>query len=788
MNSENNVLNEKSTFVKSKIEEAMRMARQRLLALTLNNRFLNYRPSSRRTIKVVDEIPKEIFDILVLQPKTTMQFKPSEISEEESLLLFEEESLNEDLPLSNLPETGPLKHHTDRLLQTNLTKEELLKKLSYVHRQAETAFREQGYSILYLALGFLEWTEIEHANQLNKAPLILIPVELKQQQKVRTRFSLYWSGAELLPNISLEAKLKEQGVKLPTLETFEEKTAVDTYFQSVTEAISHQENWRVVPDIYLDFFSFTKFVMYRDLDPTNWAIGTHPLIGEILGESTQSPEINEFKPEEVDQVPSRNFYHVMDADSSQIAVIEEVKKGLNLVVEGPPGTGKSQTIANIIAELLAADKKVLFVSEKMAALKVVKERLDSVRLGDFCLELHSHKSNKLEVLQELKRTLSAELPKETWQNQRFDQIDSRKESLNAYVNALHEPIRQIQKSPFTLFGIREMAQCHFEKVKRNMPRIMFANPTETTPDCWDTAKGCLNKLATILPLVTPISKNPWRGCKPDIVTPTYVADTKVFIGTCVKTLDDLEKTIHDLADVSAIRIPTIQGTLSQALKGVSVVSKAIPVEREILLNGAWNHPNREADTLIKKVEDVKKGIIEAHAKFDKGQLILTLEALKALEGTIRDIEEVCAIQRISKPEDLPRMLNAAKVMVKSIPVEREVLLNEAWDHSNPELEKLIKQVENVRGILPDARITFKSVVLERDDIDSLRNEYKELCGIFLPIRCFHPKYNSIKKEIRSFYKEKPPQKIEEILASLEELGHCINMRKEIRELEQTGRS
>ena len=786
MNSDNNVLNEKSTSVKSKIEEAVRRARQRLLDVTLNNRLLNYRPSRRRTIQVVDEIPKEIFDILVLQPKT-MQFKPSEISEEEIRLLFEEEALNEYLPLPNLPDTGPLKHHTDRLLQTNLTKEELLKKLSYVHRQAETVFREQGYSILYLALGFLEWTEIEHANQLNRAPLILIPVELKQQ-KVRTRFSLCWSGAELFPNISLEAKLREQGVELPTLKTLEEKTAVDTYFQSVTDAISHQENWRVVPDIYLDFFSFTKFVMYRDLDPTNWAIGVHPLLGEILGESTQSPEVNEFKPEEVDQVPSRNFYHVMDADSSQIAVIEEAKKGRNLVVEGPPGTGKSQTITNIIAELLAAGKKVLFVSEKMAALEVVKDRLDSVGLGDFCLELHSHKSNKREVLQELERTLSTELRKKTWQNQIFDQIDFRKKNLNAYVNALHEPISQTQKSPFTLFGIREMAQCHFEKVKRDMPRIMFANPTETTPNCWDTAKECLNELATILPLVTPISNNPWRGCKPDIVTPAYVERTKTLINECVDALDDLEKAFRSLADVCAIHIPTMLETLPHVLMGVSVILKAIPVEREVLLNDAWDRPDHETDILIKKVEYVQKGVVEAHTRFKIEQLIVTLETSRALEGTIRDIEKICGIQPISKPEDLWRMLNAANVMVDSIPVEREVLLNEVWNYPNPEVEKLIKQVENVQDILTKARITFKSVVLERDDIDSLRDEYKELCGIFSLIRFFHSKYNSIKKEIRSFYKDKPPRKIEAILASLDELAHCINKRKEIQALEQTSRS
>ncbi len=787
MKNDNNVLNEGDTSVEFKIEEGVKKARERLLDLTLNNRLLNYRPSRRRTIQVVDEIPKEIFDILVLQLKT-MQFKPSEISEEEIRLLFEEEALNEYLPHPNLPETEPLKHHTDRLLQTNLTKEELLKKLSYVYRQAETVFREQGYSILYLALGFLEWTEIEHANQLNRAPLILIPVELKHQ-KVRTRFSLCWSGAELFPNISLEAKLREQGVELPTLKTLEEKTAVDTYFQSVTEAISHQENWSVVPDIYLDFFSFTKFVMYRDLDPTGWSIGVHPLLGEILGGSTQAPEVNEFKPEEVDQVPSRNFYHVMDADSSQIAVIEEVKKGRNLVVEGPPGTGKSQTITNIIAELLAAGKKVLFVSEKMAALEVVKERLDSVGLGDFCLELHSHKSNKREVLQELERTLSAALPKKTWQNQIFDQIDFRKESLNAYVKALHEPISQTQKSPFTLFGIREMAQGHFESVERGMPRITFANPTETTPDCWTKAKQSLEELATILPLVTPLSNNPWRGSKPDIVTPAYVEHTKTLIDTCVNALDTLEKAIHNLAGVCAIHIPTMQETLRQALIGARVMSKATPVEREVLLNDAWNRPNHKADMLTRKIEDVQKSVIEAHAKFNTKQLIRISKVSRALEDTIHDLVEICGVQSASTPEDLQYMLNAADVMAKSIPVEREVLLNKAWNATNPEVEKLIKQVENVRKMLENALTLFTPAALGQE-IDSLRNEYKDLCGIFPLVRFFHSKYNSIKKEIRSFYIEKPHRKIEDekILKDLDELALCIKKRKEIRALEQTGRS
>lgn len=784
MKSENNVLNEGDTSVESKVEEGVRMARQRLLDLTLNNRLLNYRPSRRRTIQVVDEIPREIFDILVLQPKT-MQFKPSEISEEEIPLLFEEEELEEFSLLHNLQNTEPLRHHTDRLLQTNFTKVELSKRLLYVHRQAETVFREQGYSVLYLALGFFEWTANEDTDHF-RSPLILIPVELKQQ-KVRTRFSLRWSGAELLPNISLEAKLREQGVELPDLKTFEEKTAVDAYFDAVTDAVSHQENWRVVPDIYLDFFSFSKFVMYKDLDPTVWAIGSHPLLAAVLGKSLQLLENGEFRPEEVDQVPSRDFYHVMDADSSQIAVIEEVKKGRNLVVEGPPGTGKSQTIANIIAELLAAGKKVLFVSEKMAALEVVKERLDSVGLGDFCLELHSHKSNRQKVLQELERAFSADFPQKRWQNQKFDQVDFHKASLNSYVNALHEPIKQTQKSPFLLFGIRETAQCHFEKVARDILRITFTNPTETTPDDWTTAKKCLEALAIILPRVTPVTNNPWRGCKPGIATPAYVEDTKALIGTCLKALDVLEKAIHDLADVCPIHIPTMLETLPQTMIGVSVISTAIPVEQEVLLDDAWNRPNHEANRLIRKVEGLQQGVIETYAKFNTEQLTKTSETSRTLEGTIHDIEEICGVQSVSMPSHFQHLLNAAGVMVKAIPVEREVLLNETWNHSNPEVEKHIEQVENVQAILTNVLTIFIPAALERE-IDSLYDEYKDLCGIFPLLRFFNRKYRSLKREIRSFYKDKPPRKIEEILASLGELARCINKQKEIQALDQIGRS
>jgi hypothetical protein len=168
--------------------------------------------------------------------------------------------------------------------------------------------------------------------------------------------------------------------------------------------------------------------MYKDIDPAAWPEGQspleHPLIKAIFGSPQDQPPDQGFQENEVDQkLQFSNLFHVLDADPSQIAVIEDVKAGRNLAVEGPPGTGKSQTIVNIVAELLATGKSVLFVSEKMAALEVVKSRLDNVGLGDFCLELHSRKSNKKEFLANLERTLYEPSPRPDLSGNDYAELD-----------------------------------------------------------------------------------------------------------------------------------------------------------------------------------------------------------------------------------------------------------------------------------------------------------------------------------------------------------------------------
>ena len=224
-----------------------------------------------------------------------------------------------------------------------------------------------------------------------------------ERKKVGESFNLEWTGEDIQTNISLKAKLLDGGIELPDFEFKKYGEVIDHYLASVKMAVSRMDGWTVNNNVALGFFSFTKFVMYNDLNPEAWEenvdLTKNELIQAIFNPAKNDQEA--FREEDIDaRLEYQNMYQVLDADSSQIAAIQDVKAGRNLVVEGPPGTGKSQTIVNLIAELLAEGKSVLFVSEKMAALDVVKDRLTGVGLGKFVLELHSHKTRRKKFLKE----------------------------------------------------------------------------------------------------------------------------------------------------------------------------------------------------------------------------------------------------------------------------------------------------------------------------------------------------------------------------------------------------
>jgi flagellar biosynthesis GTPase FlhF len=269
----------------------------------------------------------------------------------------------------------------DTRLQTNDTDRRLQRRLLNTERSARTYIEERGVNVLFLALGMLHWRDKDDPKRELKAPLLLVPVKLVRAA-VRERYKLYYTGDDIEENLSLAYKLKldfaAEMPGFPEIEDMEPKA----YFESVRKAVSGLEKWEVHDDeIYLGFFSFTKLMMYRDLDCTCWPKEEqptdHPLLGSILDGGFNEPG-STYEDETLldDHLPPHESNQVVDADGSQLTAILDVKDGRNMVIQGPPGTGKSQTITNLVAQALGQGKKVLFVAEKMAALEVVKRRVD----------------------------------------------------------------------------------------------------------------------------------------------------------------------------------------------------------------------------------------------------------------------------------------------------------------------------------------------------------------------------------------------------------------------------
>jgi len=623
------------------IQKEFKSLRRKLLDLSMRNQLLNFRPRSR-TIEVVNDSPSHIYDYLVLNEKK-MQFLPQrdEKNQEEAEIVVEEviddkinpnddtnikseskmdnikiaqidvgseEEVEKDSELWEFPtvDEETVEEQKSRFLETELTPPELQRRLFYINQRARTMLQEQGYNILYLALGFLEWDE-PHVPDIRKAPLVLIPVIL-ERRKVGMSFSIHWDGNDILTNISLQAKLKEQDMELPEFSMPIHADDINKYLKKVKKAVRSMKGWKVHDQIQLGFFSFTKFVMYRDLDPATYQetidITEKPLIEAIFNPDLASQRSNFIESEVDEKLRYQDVYHVMDADSSQIAAIEDVKAGSNLVVEGPPGTGKSQTIVNLIAELMASGKTILFVSEKMAALEVVKNRLDRIGLGKFCLELHSHKARKKDVLQDLESSLKEIHEDELDIGRQLNRLETLRKQLNEYNRALHQPLYKIRLSPFQLFGMKEMAEKKFDEI----PLVRIPSPEDITPEQWEESIIELENLAKLSQLLPPLAENPWSGTDPGMILPPTMREIEQQIIQTLENLELFRKKARELEDNFGIKPSKNFLEVDKTILASQILADSRPIDLKILNSPVWDEHENDAYLLLEKLEKLQNNV------------------------------------------------------------------------------------------------------------------------------------------------------------------------------------
>ncbi len=452
-------------FFQGDIQAGLERIRLRLLDLTNRNRLLNFRHTEKSSLRAVDELPDSLCG--VLRDGSELYFAPvPKPPKRVSQPLFDEPAVagipsakeyaealgintSYDLPGLNRNVASALQDRwTDKAIQTLYYPEALESILSRIASTARLAIEETGTNMLYLVFGFLEWYDREDTNKPHQAPLFLLPVSLRRgdpDPKSRTyRYYIQYSGEDVLANISLQEKMrKDFNLEMPELD---EEDTPESYFKKLNPIFRLQSRWQLRRQVTLTLLSFGKLLMYRDLDPRSWPTGTklseHPRIKEFF-QGIQQKEISFAADYELDDDKIRSTVPPLidDADSSQHSALIDALSGKSLVIAGPPGTGKSQTITNFIAAALVQGKTVLFVSEKLAALEVVRRRLDHAGLGIFCLELHSHKTRKQEFLKDIENRLKFHhrLIEAHDLDSKIQLLESSKQQLSKYVALINNP-------------------------------------------------------------------------------------------------------------------------------------------------------------------------------------------------------------------------------------------------------------------------------------------------------------------------------------------------------------
>ena len=447
-------------------------SRRDLLDVGLRNPLIAFRPLRAKGVRIVDEVSREVYRILVAE-KRPMYFLAAPEVEAAGGPAPSDEGADVPSELRALisesaRREAPSERHVDNKLQTAHSAVRLDRRLRNTLRHARSSIEEQGVNILYLALGALVWYESPSSEVARRAPLVLVPVEL-DRGSARARFKVQWTAEDIDANLSLDAKLRgDFGLSLPEMGD-DDDLDVDNYFRQVEETVSEMDRWHVDRDaVDLGFFSFSKLLIYKDLAPEAWPEDEkpddHPVMralfcggfGGSAGNGAEAGLADCGDGEERrldDRVAPGDTHEVMDSDSSQTEAVLAVLAGHHLVIQGPPGTGKSQTITNLIAECVAQRKKVLFVAEKMAALEVVKRRLDAVHVGDACLELHSHKASKAVVLAELKRTVQLGRPQVADVDEDRELLRTARDRLNEYAQAVNSHVGKTKLTPHQLVGM-----------------------------------------------------------------------------------------------------------------------------------------------------------------------------------------------------------------------------------------------------------------------------------------------------------------------------------------------
>ncbi|MGI5895066.1 MAG: DUF3320 domain-containing protein [Candidatus Merdivicinus sp.] len=423
------------------VEEPMATRQQiwerKLLDLSLRNMLVNFR-ATKRTLQILGTDYVKLEDALSAGNEFQVLGRPADyrVSGKDTRIFHPQDSTPAlEMLLSAEMENGRLRAF--------LSEEETIAAMTAIYRQAKISLEENGSNTLFLAIGFLKWYESDLSEKPRYAPLVLLPVDIIRKSSQRG-FLIRLRDEDPQMNITLLEMLRQDfGMTISGLDPLPRDQMginLSEVFRIIRREILLHPRWDVEKMAFLGLFSFSQFIMWSDIRNRAEDLKRSKIVRSLMSGKLEWQPATDFpQPENLDeQFRPEDLALPITADASQISAVCAAGQGKSFVLHGPPGTGKSQTITNIIANALYHGKTVLFLAEKMAALSVVQKRLEKIGLGPFALELHSNKAKKRDVLSQLEQTLQIGhiRPAEDYNEQAARLYELRKE-LNAYVQALH---------------------------------------------------------------------------------------------------------------------------------------------------------------------------------------------------------------------------------------------------------------------------------------------------------------------------------------------------------------
>ncbi|MDE6143062.1 MAG: DUF4011 domain-containing protein, partial [Muribaculaceae bacterium] len=533
-----------------KLQTRIETWKKLLLDFGKRNRLINFVEGKRNCIKIISPSPLELYEKIVTnESELSFPFAKKVRFTEDGEEIYEKICDGDILPSKPINETQ--------------------KTLKNIRSKTRTALEEQGINTLYLTFGMLRWNDNDSSSTY-LSPIVLVPVRIIIDS-LSSPYRIAIQDDEIVVNPTLCYKLEHDfGIHLPDFDASSD--SLESFLQTASKFID-SKGWSIENISYLANLSFLKINMYKDLERNNAKLNSNPIIAALAGETQFfSPSLpdNYNESDAIIEQTSLKSFQVVDADSSQQDAIRLSKRGASFVLQGPPGTGKSQTITNIIAEALADGKKVLFVSEKMAALQVVYNRLAHVGLSDFCFNLHSHKAKKKDILRNLESSINIirkHVSKEALSH--LETLDKKKKYLDSYQAQLHTKTSELDVSIYQVNG--KLAELE------NIPDIYFDIPyiEEITPQIFKGQIDLLCRLSEHIKKCTvTLSENPWRDSNVKRLTISLKREVASNTSKLLSDIDSLDALMNEFYSKSGEGSVNSINTIKEICNHVKVYAQS----------------------------------------------------------------------------------------------------------------------------------------------------------------------------------------------------------------------